>query len=257
LRPVPCERKVASESKALEAAWCGDDSHGGRLLIGGVVAVCLHLALLGIPFESPRPRPGRAGTAIEVSLIAAASPPEQPATLLPSPVPPTAPPVAKPPLEKSVPRPKAPEPPVARSEEPVAAPTPTEVPAAEAAAPSVGLPGETPLAGTAGLTAPVQHAARTSGAQGLISARPRYKTNPKPRYPLMARRRRQEGVVLLSVSVSASGGPVAIEIQASSGISSLDQAAVDAVRRWEFEPGVLDGEAVPSRVEVPIRFELE
>jgi protein TonB len=73
----------------------------------------------------------------------------------------------------------------------------------------------------------------------------------------MARRRRQEGVVLLSVSVSVSGEPVAIEIQTSSGVSSLDEAAVEAVRRWEFEPGVLDGKAVPSLVEVPIRFELD
>ena len=90
-----------------------------------------------------------------------------------------------------------------------------------------------------------------------ISARPRYKINPEPPYPVVARRRRQEGVVLLSVRVDAAGRPEAVTIQASSGFSALDEAAVAAVENWEFEPGRLGGEPVASQVEVPIRFELD
>jgi protein TonB len=94
------------------------------------------------------------------------------------------------------------------------------------------------------------------GAREAISARPRYRRNPEPPYPAIARRRRQQGLVLLAVEVDASGSPTAVEVQASSGFAALDAAAVAAVKEWEFEPGRLDGAPVASRVEVPIRFEL-
>jgi protein TonB len=87
-------------------------------------------------------------------------------------------------------------------------------------------------------------------------ARPRYKRNPEPTYPALARRRRQEGVVLLAVLVDAAGRPESVEVQSSSGFASLDDAAVAAVKDWEFEPGRRDGEPVASRVEVPIQFQL-
>jgi protein TonB len=90
-----------------------------------------------------------------------------------------------------------------------------------------------------------------------VAARPRYKVNPEPPYPVVARRRQQEGVVLLSVRVDAAGRPEAVTVQSSSGFSALDAAAVAAVKNREFEPGRLGGEPVPSQVEVPIRFELD
>jgi len=46
-------------------------------------------------------------------------------------------------------------------------------------------------------------------------------------------------------------------VQSSSGFASLDDAAVTAVKNWEFEPGRQDGEPVASRVEVPIQFQLD
>lgn len=93
-------------------------------------------------------------------------------------------------------------------------------------------------------------------AREATSAKPRYKLNPEPPYPALARRRRQEGVVLLVVRVDAAGRPESVEVQVSSGFASLDEAAVAAVESWEFEPGRLDGTPVPSQVEVPIHFRL-
>jgi protein TonB len=63
--------------------------------------------------------------------------------------------------------------------------------------------------------------------------------------------------VLLSVQVDATGAPERVEVQESSGFAVLDAAALAAVERWRFEPGTMDGVPVPTRVEVPIRFELE
>jgi protein TonB len=94
-------------------------------------------------------------------------------------------------------------------------------------------------------------------ARESAAAQPRYKRNPEPSYPALARRRRQEGVVLLAVLVDAAGKPETVAIQVSSGFASLDDAAVAAVKDWEFEPGRQDGESVASRVEVPIQFQLE
>lgn len=73
---------------------------------------------------------------------------------------------------------------------------------------------------------------------------------------LEARRLKQQGVVLLEVEVNADGRPTDVRVRGSSGFSALDQAALKAVRRWEFEPARIGGLPVSSRVEVPVRFSL-
>lgn len=98
-----------------------------------------------------------------------------------------------------------------------------------------------------------------SGADGgtTLSARPDYGVNPKPPYPLLARRRGEQGVVLLRVHVRADGGVVTAEIKQSSGSSLLDDAALQTVRvSWRFLPARLGEVSVESWVEVPIRFVL-
>jgi periplasmic protein TonB len=37
----------------------------------------------------------------------------------------------------------------------------------------------------------------------------------------------------------------------------FDQAAIDAVKRWRFEPIMRDGKAVAQRAAIRIRFELK
>lgn len=83
-----------------------------------------------------------------------------------------------------------------------------------------------------------------------------YRKNPEPAYPAAARRRRQEGVVLLAVRVSVQGKAAEVSVKTSSGFPLLDEAAVTAVRTWQFEPGRIDSKAVESEIEVPIRFKL-
>jgi protein TonB len=80
--------------------------------------------------------------------------------------------------------------------------------------------------------------------------------NPKLQYPREARRRKQQGDVLLSVSVSEQGVPLRVQIKAGSGFALLDNAASEAVRQWRFEPARKGAAAVASEVEVPIQFRL-
>ena len=94
-----------------------------------------------------------------------------------------------------------------------------------------------------------------SGESAL--AQPHYGVNPKPVYPLLARRMGAQGVVLLRVRVQQHGSVAAIELVRSSGFALLDEAATRTVRdSWRFIPARLDGVAVESWVEIPIQFVL-
>ncbi len=83
-----------------------------------------------------------------------------------------------------------------------------------------------------------------------------YLNNPPPAYPPVSRRFGEQGRIVLRVLVSAQGDAEKTEINQSSGYARLDQAAVDAVRRWKFVPAKRDDTAVSALVLVPITFKL-
>lgn len=85
---------------------------------------------------------------------------------------------------------------------------------------------------------------------------PAYRQNNPPRYPAAARLRGYEGLVLVSAEILADGTVGGIKLKRSSGYASLDDSAVEAVRKWLFHPGRRMGAAVPMWVDVPIRFAL-
>ena len=79
---------------------------------------------------------------------------------------------------------------------------------------------------------------------------------PKPKYPDTARRNGKEGRVLLRVLVNEEGRSAAVEVNRSSGIEALDQAAVEAIKRWRFTPARLGDSPIESWVRIPIDFRL-
>lgn len=91
----------------------------------------------------------------------------------------------------------------------------------------------------------------------VFSSAPSFLQPPTaPRYPSLAKRRNQQGVVLLEVRLDERGQQRALQIVRSSGVESLDEAALEAVAAWHFRPETEDGRAVPSRVQIPIEFAL-
>lgn len=66
-----------------------------------------------------------------------------------------------------------------------------------------------------------------------------------------------EGRVVLRVEVLANGSAGVVSIAKTSGHDLLDEAALEAVRRWKFVPAKRDGIAVNSSVNVPINFNLK
>lgn len=83
-----------------------------------------------------------------------------------------------------------------------------------------------------------------------------YLSNPKPAYPPLSTRLREEGTVMLRVLVTPDGLPGQIEIHRSSGFERLDNAARQAVTRWRFVPARQGDHAIENWVKVPVVFKL-
>lgn len=81
--------------------------------------------------------------------------------------------------------------------------------------------------------------------------------NPPPPYPEMSRRLKEEGRVVLRVTVSSEGRPQAVSLHQSSGFDRLDQAAIKGVKRWRFVPAKRGEQPVESTVNVPVQFTLK
>jgi TonB family protein len=74
----------------------------------------------------------------------------------------------------------------------------------------------------------------------------------KPVYPAIAQSARVSGAVTIEATIGPDGKVADAKIVRS--IPLLDQAALDAVRQWEYTPTLLDGVPVPVVVTVTINF---
>ena len=83
-----------------------------------------------------------------------------------------------------------------------------------------------------------------------------YLNNPAPQYPQSAKDASVQGKVMLLVEVSQDGFAKAVQISQSSGYSTLDNSAKNAVSKWKFIPAMQNGKPVVANVIVPIEFKL-
>ena len=86
---------------------------------------------------------------------------------------------------------------------------------------------------------------------------PRYDLNPVPHYPEVARLRSWEGKVVYEALILKSGRVGHLNLLASSGHRSLDNAARKAISHWQFKPAISSGRVIDSQVEIPITFSLK
>ena len=78
-----------------------------------------------------------------------------------------------------------------------------------------------------------------------------------PVYPPASRRQDEEGTVRLRVLVDESGTPREVNVLKSSGHTRLDEAAVDAVKRWRFRAATQAAQAVKAWTQVSVTFRLD
>jgi protein TonB len=78
--------------------------------------------------------------------------------------------------------------------------------------------------------------------------------NVSPDYPEIAKVARVQGVVILETTIDEQGRVANARVLRS--IPLLDQAALDAVRLWQFTPTLLNGSPVPVIMTVTVQFTL-
>lgn len=80
--------------------------------------------------------------------------------------------------------------------------------------------------------------------------------NPAPVYPAMSRRLGEQGRVVLDVYILPSGLVGEIRLKGSSGFKRLDDAALQAVKKWKYVPAKRGDEAIPYWYVQPLSFSL-
>jgi protein TonB len=78
--------------------------------------------------------------------------------------------------------------------------------------------------------------------------------NPAPAYPPISRRLGEQGRVQLDVYILADGSVGEVKLKRSSGYPRLDQAALEAVRQWRYQPARRGSEAIPFWYVQPLTF---
>lgn len=116
------------------------------------------------------------------------------------------------------------------------APPPVSVPVPDVPAPPTALPAQ-PM---------------VLGGELAVSCKHR----PAPIYPAAARRRGEEGRVVLRVELDERGQISAAAVATASGSRWLDEAALTAVRKWTCEPARRGGEVVRATAQQAFSFVL-
>lgn len=198
-------------------------------------------------------------TAVDVSMLVPFSEPPDYIRVIPAPPPP--------PVEIRTParHPSAPP-------QPSMATTPTSAPPAitqESAPP--GPPSDIPVSDAGGLPTDFGAIGSTSGPpivapppppkpagpvrMAELPVPPRKIVDARPLYPDAARHARQEGTVVLEAVLDPTGSVTQVRVMRS--VPLLDQAAIDAVRRWKYTPTIYGGHPVSVLMTITIRFTLQ
>ncbi len=85
---------------------------------------------------------------------------------------------------------------------------------------------------------------------------PRAITTSSPEYSEEARKKKIQGVIVLTVTVAVDGTIRDIKIEKGLGYG-LDEKAVEAVRRWKFKPALKDGEPIEKEISVEVGFHMQ
>jgi len=91
------------------------------------------------------------------------------------------------------------------------------------------------------------------GEHGVTPPQLVYKVEPE--FSDEARKAKHQGVVVLTIEVDSSGNVRNVRVRQSLGLG-LDEKAMEAVSRWRFRPGILDGKPITTEAVVQVNFQL-
>jgi periplasmic protein TonB len=87
-----------------------------------------------------------------------------------------------------------------------------------------------------------------------IDQKPRAVFQIAPNYPSELRSRRLEGIATIIFVVDAAGKVANPRLEKSTH-PAFEKPALDAVKKWKFEPAIKNGDRVACKMRVPIRFQ--
>lgn len=93
----------------------------------------------------------------------------------------------------------------------------------------------------------------SQGLRGVTAPVPIYRIEPE--YSEDARRAKHQGMVLLQAIIDRTGRVTGVRVLRSLGLG-LDEKAVEAVRRWKFQPARKDGRAIEFLAAIEVNFRL-
>jgi protein TonB len=169
---------------------------------------------------------------------------------------------APPPLSEDTPPPQVA---VAPAVAPPTAAVPVPVPDAEAPPEQTIMSQEEIAAATPGISTegsgdqivvapPSEESMPSFGDYVYVEELPEAVQRVAPVYPDLAREAGVDGTVLVQALVDKSGKVRDVKVQKS--IPMLDQAAIDAVKKWVFKPALSNNKPVAVWVAVPVKFSL-
>jgi periplasmic protein TonB len=87
-----------------------------------------------------------------------------------------------------------------------------------------------------------------------IDQKPRAIFQAAPLFPSAMRGKKMEGVVTVVFVVDAAGKVQSPRVEKSSH-AAFEKPALDAIKKWKFEPAVKGGQRVNCKMRVPVRFQ--
>ena len=235
----------------MQYAKSGFSGHRRIFLACAIVAIALHALVLFCLDSDPRAVEilDVAEGAVEVELfegppaVESATPDEQA-----EPIEEISQPVPEPPQQEvpsEMPILPAPEP----TPEPIATPQPSAKPAprkvAQASSSTKKGVANSPASGALTKGAP-------EGTGRQLIGKPTYIVKPSPAYPVESRNAREQGLVVLRITVNATGRPTHVVILNSSGYPRLDRAALEAGWRCRIRNATAG-----DQFDAPLRFNLQ
>lgn len=211
--------------------------NGRRALIGGVVAAHIVGGWALLQLDVVRDAVKEVVPVMMVDMIAPPEPPK-----------PEQPPPPAPQPKRMAP---APAPIIAAAPTPTPAPASFVVPAPEPAPPQPVNVVPAPPAPPA-----PQPTAMAQVIKQVPPSAVRYVKEPDMHFPLLSRRAKESGTVVLRITVDVNGRLKDAWVQKSSGFERLDQQALQDMRSARFAPQMEDGKPVEWQTLAPLAYDL-
>ncbi|KQW46782.1 hypothetical protein ASD88_09665 [Pelomonas sp. Root662] len=234
--PPPAPAAAAAQLRLPPARGDELGPQGRRALIGGVVAAHLVGGWALMQIDAVRTAVIEAAPVLMVDMIAPAEAPKP------------APPPPRPQPRSTAP---APAPLIAAAPTPSPAPPAFVVPAPEPVLPQPVVVAPAPPAPPAPVAQPLAQVIKQVAPSAV-----RYVKEPTLDFPLLAKRAREHGTVVLRITVDAHGRLKEAWVHKSSGFERIDQAALKDIRTARFVPQMEDGRPVEWQTLAPLAYDL-